>query len=378
MNENTNRLIEIIDRIIDGREVFFHYVRTVADLMSSDLAFLTLDHKIADGLYFLKENGVKDIPIVEREEQRDGRTSEFLVGTVSERDLLRMMSGTFGTLAQTEADEKTLRFPLGTAIRRNVPTVGPTMPLLDAVQVMVEQRSTCLPVVEGSEKDRRPLGILTSADIIRCFIRLNVLRRARQDQPTRVRLIDLMRGQEANQPSELLLESLMPTAADVMKDTFEAVDANVTIGNAINILKDKRISHLAVLKEHGKLLGILSDLDILRFLPPPSALRGISSQVAFVKYRDETDPLHQLDPDDKELSKALREKVSSVLTGDPLTVHQTASLVEVAKTFWSNQVEAVAVVDSTDSSRLIGMATQNDFLGAFTAIGRVVCRNQLL
>ena len=371
------RLVDIIDRLYEGKEVFFQYVRTVADVMTTDVKTLTLDNKVADGLAFLTEHRVRHIPIVEMVEEEMPEkgetkpTKRVLIGIVTQRDLVRLISPGVGTLIQTDRDEKTMMKPLGTVVTRNPRTAMPSTPLFDAVQLMMEEKFDCLPVVMGSDKEL--VGLLTSTDIIKCFLRMEVLRKARKAKPLAPRLIDFIRKQDMNQPTELLMEAMMGRVADIMQEAVVWVTVEDTLGKAVNLMQEHSFRHLPVVDGQGGISGILSDRDILRYLPAPaSEQRGRRRQNGNPqpKFRED---LFQIDPNDKATAKVLCEKITVAMTENPVTVDPTTPLAKVAELFCSHQLGAVPVV-ATNESGIIGIVTQTDILAAILTLGRLLAR----
>src|ERR1035441_8814868 len=103
------RLLDILEALHEGKEVFFRYIWTVGDLMTTEIKSLTLDHKVADGLAFLEENAVRHIPILDEEVDDKGGDSpprRELIGIVSERDLIRIVPPHVGTLLEGETDAR--------------------------------------------------------------------------------------------------------------------------------------------------------------------------------------------------------------------------------------------------------------------------------
>jgi CBS domain-containing protein len=78
-----------------------------------------------------------------------------LVGLVTHRTLLRLLSR--GRIAPGDA------VPVSEIMHREVVTVAPDTPTLEAVALMKEHRIGCLPVVEA---DGRLVGMITDRDFL--------------------------------------------------------------------------------------------------------------------------------------------------------------------------------------------------------------------
>ena len=362
------RLIDIIDRLYDGREIFFHCIRTAADVMTREIKCLTLDDKLGDALRLFKESRVRHALVVEDVEPPKGEDAplrRILIGVVSQRDVARILSPGAGTLVQADSDDAVLKQPLGQLVTRNPVTIEPGTAFLPVVKLLVDHKIDCLPVTVGPEKEKEPVGILTSHDVIKCFVRMETLRRMRDTKPRGVRLIDLMRGGQPNQPTELLLESVMGRVGDLMQTDVVTLTIASTICDAVGKMQEHRIRHLPVLDEQGKVKGILSDRDILAYLPPKSP----GKEQAGGKFRES---LLRIDAEDEETAKALAERVSVVMTGSPTVVNPDTPLLQVASLLADRRFGSVPAVAASNGG-VVGILTTTDLLNALLALGRIAC-----
>ncbi|MBL4848251.1 MAG: CBS domain-containing protein [Planctomycetes bacterium] len=363
------RLIDALDRIYAGKEVFFHFVKTVGDLMCG-LKFLTMDESVEDALRFMEEHQVRHIPIVEveeltREDTRAGRQAEprSLVGILSQRDLARFLSKTVGTLVETDEDARSPKTPLGSLVTRNPKTVAEATPILEAIQLFLSEKIDCLPVVRGE----KPVGILTTTDVIRCFVRLQIIRKARgysRSEPGKLRAIDLLTAQSnAPKPTEELIDSLFGTVGDVMRMAVVTLTTKDSIRKAIELMKKHSFRHLPVVE--GKILkGIVSDRDVLRHLPPlPRSAPGAKREGGEFRER-----LFYLEEGDDGL---LDESVATVMTSQVVTVEPGTSIYEVAELFCSKNFSSVPVVATKGGSSVVGILTHTDFLTAIVVLARL-------
>ena len=358
------RLIDIIDQLSSGKEVFFRYVNTVADVMTTDAKYLSSNHRIADAVAFFDEHRVRHIPILDAVDARSQQKE--LVGIVSQRDIALALSTSVGTLTQSELDDTVLAHSLDLVITRNPLTTQPDAPIFEAVGIMVEEKIDCLPVITGPEDQQELIGILTSTDIIKCFQRLSILRRAREEEVTTSRLVDFARGQDSSTPTELLVEALMGTAADVMSRNVTDVSASDTLSHAIGLMLAHKIRHLLVVDKDGQLKGILTDRDILRHVP--SSRRGPRS---LDRHESRTrQELSKVDIKDEDIRKALSMKVTSAMTANPVTVTELTPMPDVAEILCDHRVCAVPVLAS-DSKGVIGILTHTDFLKGILALSKL-------
>lgn len=123
-------------------------MKTVGELMTRELITLKETQNLALADELLRLHRIRHLPVV-----RDGK----LVGLITHRDLLKAMAlgcQDPARQAQWAAD----------IMNREVRTARPDTPLREAVEVMLDNKYGCLPVVGDHG---HLLGILTEADLVR-------------------------------------------------------------------------------------------------------------------------------------------------------------------------------------------------------------------
>lgn len=129
--------------------------RTLDAIMTRDVKTLRPDQTLLDAMRFLRDHGVRHVPVV------DGYGA--LVGIVTDRDVKRATpSALLGDQRQVwdEVVSKTL---VSTIMTRQVITGAPDTPLREAVRRFVEDKIGCVPVVERG----KVVGIVTAHDLLR-------------------------------------------------------------------------------------------------------------------------------------------------------------------------------------------------------------------
>ena len=117
------RLIDLIDDMSSGKDVFFRSVRFVKDIMTKEVKSLTLDDTVGTCLKFMKENHLRHVPVVDSATGEEERAC--LIGIVSQRDVLRQVSPYLGKIGQIDTDLRAIRQPLCQIISRNPNSVLP-------------------------------------------------------------------------------------------------------------------------------------------------------------------------------------------------------------------------------------------------------------
>ncbi len=118
------------------------------------------------------------------------------------------------------------------------------------------------------------------------------------------------------------------------------VDEEDSMKTAMDILRDREIRHLPVLRGREKLVGILSETDIKQASPSPAT--GLEIREVY----------YLLD----------KVKVKQIMTRRPYTVSPEAAIEEAALVMREKKIGCLPVVDK---GRLVGILTETDILDAF-------------
>ncbi len=87
-----------------------------------------------------------------------------LCGIISDRDLLKIISPTLGTAAETRRDLVTLNKKAHQIMTRKLHTLTPDAGVYDAISIFVKSKVSCIPIVNAQFK---PVGILSWRDILK-------------------------------------------------------------------------------------------------------------------------------------------------------------------------------------------------------------------
>jgi acetoin utilization protein AcuB len=93
--------------------------------------------------------------------------SRKLVGVVSDRDLLKALSPNVGGVAETARDLATLNKRVHQIMSRTLFTLHPHAAVNEAVQLFLDQRISCIPIVDDGFK---PVGILSWRDVMKSLL----------------------------------------------------------------------------------------------------------------------------------------------------------------------------------------------------------------
>jgi CBS domain-containing membrane protein len=142
----------------------------VRDLMQPEVATLEAEDTLDLAGDVMRLGRIRHMPVVAA-----GR----VVGIVSQRDLYRAAVSSLLQF-EPEAEREWLRgIPVRDVMAAPVFTIGPDMPLRAAVELMLEKRVGCLPVVD----EGRLVGLLAESDCLRHLAQLLAIAQIKDELP---------------------------------------------------------------------------------------------------------------------------------------------------------------------------------------------------
>lgn len=143
------------------------------------------------------------------------------------------------------------------------------------------------------------------------------------------------------------------TVADTMTRDPIVVRPDTSLQEAIQILAKQRISGLPVVDAEGKLVGVISDSDLLwqetGVEPPP-----------YIMLLDSIIYLENPATYEKDLRKAMGLTVGEVMSNKPITVKPDKSLRDAAKQMQAHHIHRLPVLD--DNGKLVGILSRGDII----------------
>ena len=127
--------------------------------MTRQVVTVTEQQTLHDAEAGMKQFHFRHLPVVE---------GDRLIGVVTQRDLLHVSSSWLSEKAE-QRDEVIHKLPVGEIMRRELVTVTPDDPLLDAARLLWEAKVGCLPVIED---DGTLVGMLTESDFVKLAIQM--------------------------------------------------------------------------------------------------------------------------------------------------------------------------------------------------------------
>jgi CBS domain-containing protein len=148
------------------------------------------------------------------------------------------------------------------------------------------------------------------------------------------------------------------TVADVM--THEPITARpeTPLKTVIQILAERRISGLPVIDEAEKIVGVVSETDLMwqeTGVTPP----------AYIMILDSVIYLENPAQYDRDLHKALGQTVGEVMSRDPITTTPDQPIAAAAKLMHDRKVHRLPVLN--DQGQVIGILTRGDIIRMMAA-----------
>ncbi|MHB1390871.1 MAG: CBS domain-containing protein [Thermoleophilia bacterium] len=146
------------------------------------------------------------------------------------------------------------------------------------------------------------------------------------------------------------------TAADIMQPEVITISEDATVQELAKLLARKKISGAPVVDEKSRVVGIVSEGDLV----------AIDADIHFPHYIELLGNIIYLESIKKyedRLEKAAAGQVRDIMTTDVLTVQKSAPLSEIATLMIDRQVNRIPVVDG---DVLVGIITRADIVRAAT------------
>lgn len=142
-------------------------------------------------------------------------------------------------------------------------------------------------------------------------------------------------------------------AKDIMNEDVIAVKAGDNVENVVRILLENKISGVPVVDEDSKVIGIVSEADLIY---PEKSLH----LPAFIPILDGIIFLESFKKLEKEIKKMTAYKVEDVMVKKVITVNEDTEVEEVVNILIDKKINRVPVVNEDD--KLVGIITRSNIL----------------
>ncbi len=148
------------------------------------------------------------------------------------------------------------------------------------------------------------------------------------------------------------------TVADLMTSNLFTVSPTTPISIAIKMLVDRQVSGLPVVDAEGKLVGVISESDLMW------REKGIDMP-PHILFLDSVIYLQNPAKYDLELHKVLGQTVGEVMTSHAISITADATIPAAARIMHEKKIHRLPVVDEDNCP--IGIITQGDIVRAIAA-----------
>jgi CBS domain-containing protein len=209
----------------------------------------------------------------------------------------------------------------------NPKRVGSTTPVSDVAKLLLSSSFTGLPVVD---EENHPIGVIAQADLI-----------YKAELPLRIGLL----AHADRKKIGAILDTLKPRSAkEVMTHPAVIIEENRLITEAVEMMLKKKVKRLPVVDDSGKLVGMISRVDIFR-----AAMTVCPDFCAFQEQGVDVQGWRY---------------VSDIMRRDTGTVLPDTPVEEIIRTIDCNDIQRICVVDQNGYFK--GLISDRDLLIAFS------------
>jgi CBS domain-containing protein len=350
------RLIDLLDDMCAGKDVFFQFVRTVKDIMPNNAKTLTLDDTVGKALVLMKQSDIRhvcvvDIPI-------GAEKKPYFVGVISERDIFRQIPPNTEKIGGSNINLKVQRQLLGQVVTRKPKTVSPETSIARMLSIMLDNHVDMVPVLDGDNL----VSVVTTSDVMNLIIRFDtIFRLSGKLKETGPALYQsgtgpaLNENRSSNQPSagtdnvRSLLTTVLQTVKEMMCQQVVCLSADANLAAAMDAMQKGKFRHLPIVDKRGALVGLISDRDVLRYLPFMGGQRlpGTGEFRSSLFHVDTRDP-------------SLSLPVKSIMTRNVTLVRPDCIFYDAVKMLHELKISCLPVVDK--EKKLLGIITVTDVM----------------
>ncbi|NQT02065.1 MAG: CBS domain-containing protein [Planctomycetes bacterium] len=216
---------------------------------------------------------------------------------------------------------------------------------------MVDNRIDSVPVLFENDL----IGIVTATDVLKLFVRLHAIGQLCGEKAKtgpRRRFVDLLAGN--SEEALLALSSVLETAKDIMTEQVVCLQEQDNLANVMKVMQRGKFRHVPIVDKQERLVGIISDRDVLRLLPFHKGQRKPQSEV----FRAD---LFDVEPNEP----AIRQQANRIMNRDVIHVRPDCSFHDVVKMLHEMKISCVPVTN--EKKKLVGIVTVTDVMRGLLA-----------
>jgi CBS domain-containing protein len=312
------------------RKAFFPRQMKVRDAMTLSPKSVSTSSSLHEAARLLLSSIFTGLPVVDEKGGPVGVITQgdlinrgglpLRLGLLAESDPVRLESALAGLASRNTGDVMTTP----------VVAIGEDRPLSEAVDMMLAKGVKRLPV---TDKAGRLCGMISRLDIFRTVMR---------EAP----------DWKSFQAQKVEVEHLK-NVGDILRRDTHTVFAETSIDEVIRVIDQNDIQRVAVVDHDGKLMGVISDRDLLVFFKQEQ--EGIWGLLAKVKK-----PFIQNACQGDLQWCLVNTKAAAVMTTDPITIQEESLIEEAIRLMTEKAIKRLPVVD--DEGRFKGMVSRDSLL----------------
>jgi CBS domain-containing protein len=344
MEKKQFTMIDMIEQMCSRSDIRLESLRFVRDIMNSNVKTLTLDHNVSQCLKFIEIYKVRHVPVVDLPYERDDQVR--FIGIVSQRDVLRQFIQDAKGYIKQEIDRRALRQLLVQIVSRKPKSVFLQTPIQEVISIMIGNHIDMVPVLKNSDL----VGIVTTTDILKLLFKLEkVVREVLVEM--RDRIIDV--NSENSAGADMLSSWISRTVKEIMTEQVVCLEPQDHLDKAMEILQAEKIRHLMIVDEQRRLLGLISDRDILKNLPFAGRRPPLPPKI-FREHLFAT----------KLLSKSREIPVETIMVGKSEVLHIDSGchITEAARILYEKKISCLPVLDAQE--KILAIVTVTDLMRA--------------
>jgi CBS domain-containing protein len=300
----------------------------VRDVMTSPVVWVKKDAPYKEIAARLRENRVSAFPVLDDEGK--------VIGVVSEADLLTKealdggydgMPGMITGLLRRKEQEKARGTNAGDLMTYPALTIPPGAPVENAARLMYKSKVKSLPVVDS---DGHLTGIISRADVLSAF--------GRSDPPQ----LFPHEGMTVTNTT-----GMKTTVKEIMTTQVVAVKLGASFKEMAAALRDNRISAFPVIDDDGRVIGVVSEADMLAKEVLNADHAGTITAMVHRREQDKADGLTARD----------------LMTHPAVTVTPYDSVEQAARLMYTLLLKRLPVIDH--GGVLVGIISRTDVLAVY-------------
>jgi acetoin utilization protein AcuB len=329
-------LFDLVHEIAASIEFELTAISLAADVMTRDIRFLTLDHTVSNFLEFMEKNKVRHVTIFDPPTEPGAKP--FFIGIISERDVLRYTQPDIDKSTNAAKHQKGMKERLVQFVTRKPICVSPNTPVHELISIMIQNHIDMIPVLDSTEI----VGIITTTDILKLLVTFDTAVH---------KLSKTLETTPSKDPNHAISLNAWTgcTAKNIMTASPLCLGLADTLEKAIELLKKNCFKHVPIIGKSNRLVGVVSDRDILRRLPYADT-RHASKQKKF------RDSLFSVPPNTLGMDAPL----AHIMKWEPLCITENTSLAEISEKLRIKKISCLPVMNSDQN--LCGMVTVTDLM----------------